>query len=528
MVDIAIVGGMVFDGRGAEGYEADLAIHDGHIVSLSNPAPPAELIIDARGKAVCPGFIDMHAHSGLQVFRDPCLAPKIRQGITTEVIGVDGISPAPVTPAGLENRKRYIAAIDGTIPDGCWQWHSFAEYLDALRAAGPSTNLLTLIPHGCVRDVVMGLADRPASAGELAQMAALVDQAFKAGAAGLSFGLNYYPGAYAGQDEIATLISIAAEYEGVVMVHVRNEGDLVVESVAEMIHFGRTLGAKIHISHLKIVGAANNHLLAPLLSLLEGSNSNGTAVSFDQYPYPAGSTQLAYLLPPWVHETGARATVRRLRSTAARRRIRQQVAVGLPGWENLFRACGPDGIVVSYVESEANQGCLGRSLTEIAAERDTDPLEVVFDLLAEEELRVGMIDHYGDETSLSAIMRSSLHTVGTDGIFYDGYSHPRLFGAFPRVLGKYVREEKLLSLPRAIEHITSRPARILGLEDRGVLEVGRQADLVVFDPATVRDLGSFASPSVYPVGIDWVIVNGQPTVFPDGTIRARAGRVLNL
>lgn len=526
LVDITIRNGAIFDGCGSDANVSDLVIHDGRIVSLSTPGPEAKVVIDARGKTVCPGFIDMHAHSGLRVFLAPELAPKIRQGITTEVIGVDGISPAPVSAAGLKNRQRYIAAIDGIIPEPLWRWRDFDQYLAALRAAGPSTNLLPLIPHGCVRDVVLGQADRRARPDELVYMARLVRQAFEAGAGGLSFGLNYYPGAYAGPEEIDALVALAAKYERVVMVHIRNEADGLLASVAEMVELSQKHGARVHISHLKIVGAANRGLLSPLLDLLAESEGRGAAISFDQYPYYAGSTQLAYLLPPWVHEGGAGVTIKRLRSTAVRQRIREHIEAGLPGWENLYQACGPAGIFVSSLEGRKNQPCLGRSLHCIAAERGHDALEVAFDLLIDEELRVGMIDYYGDEATLTAIMASGLYTVGSDGIFGDGHAHPRLYGAFPRVLSKYVRQERILSMAEAIRAMTSRPAGVLGLTDRGRLAAGCRADVVVFDPERIQDRGTFEEPTVFPDGVEWVIVNGRVAVRPGAAQPARAGQVL--
>jgi N-acyl-D-amino-acid deacylase len=510
--DLIIRGGTVIDGSGRLGRKADIGIRDDTITAITPQLTGAHQTIDATGKVVCPGFIDMHAHSGLVVFEQPDMLPKICQGVTTEVIGVDGISVAPVTREGLTERQRYVAALDGQITID-WPWCTFPEYLNHLELLNPATNLVPLIPHGAVRDVIMGLNDQMATQAEISHMGTLVTEGFESGAFGLSFGLIYMPGAYAHQGELAALIDVAARYDRLVTVHVRNEADMVVESVEEMAQFAARSGARMHISHLKIVGKQNQHLLPALLDTFASHNRAGIPLSFDQYPYIAGNTQLAVLIPPWAHVGGPSALLHRLSRRETRQKIHADMMEDdISGWENLYCSCGWENIIVSSVASEQNKCFIGCSIYDLACQLAKDPFEVVFDLLLEENLDVGMIDFYGDETSMQSILKSEFQSVGTDGIFSNKHPHPRLYGTYPRILGCYVRDKGLLSLPEAICKMTSRPADLLGLADRGRLQEGYKADLVVFDPTTIIDRATYRRPKVYPIGIEWVIVNGAITL----------------
>lgn len=525
MFDVIIKNGLVLDGLGSPGRQSDLGIKDGKIAAVAAGLSGTTTTIDARGKVVCPGFIDMHAHSGLIVFEHPELLPKIRQGVTSEAIGMDGITVAPVTSAGLLERQQYVVALDGHI-DRPWSWRSFQDYLQQLQQVRPSTNLLPFVPHGAVRDVVMGLINRAANEDEMTQMCAIVDEALTQGAVGLSFGLIYMPGAYAQDEEILRLVQVAAHHQKSVTVHVRNEAAHVVDSVKEMAEIAKVTGAKMNISHLKIVGHHNQHLLPDLLQLFEDYQAQGVALSFDQYPYWAGSTQLAVLIPPWAHDGGPQALLERLQSSCLRSKMRQDMENGLPGWENLYQCCGWENIFVSSLSSVNCRHFVGRSIDELAHYLGLDPFETVFNLLLSEKLTVGMIDFYGTENTVKAIVTNPFLTVSTDGIFNEGNPHPRLYGAFPRILGRYVREEQLLTLPEAIHKMTARPAHILGLKDRGVLQEGYQADIVVFDAETIIDTACYEAPRQYPRGIEWVIVNGVVTIDNNGRLLTRNGRIL--
>lgn len=522
MYDVIIKSGTLFSGLDNEGERLDLGIVGNKIVAIAPELRGGQTIIDAKDRVVCPGFIDMHSHSGLVVFEQPQLIPKIHQGITSEVIGVDGISVAPVTSLGLLDRKRYVSALDGQIGKE-WSWQTFPQYIDCLRDADPSTNLVPLIPHGAVRDVVMGWEKRPATKAELDSMCSLVLEALEQGAGGLSFGLIYAPGAYASREELVTLSAIAARYDRLVVVHVRNESEHVVQAVKEMADISVETGARMHISHLKIVGVENQHLLPALLQLFIEYAEQGFPLSFDQYPYNAGSTQLATLLPLWVHEGGAEKLIGRLRSREIRKEIARDVRNGLPGWENLAHFCGWGNIVISFVASQRNKESVGKSIEALSNEKGLEPLELVFDLLLEENLRVGMIDFYGNEEVKTGIMSSPFHTVGTDGIFGDSFIHPRLYGTFPRILGHYVRQLHTLSLRTAINSMTYKAAQRLRLSKRGALLPGYFADVVVFDPRSVKDTATYARPTSLPLGIDWVLVNGKIAV---GDGASRSGQVL--
>lgn len=527
MLDMVISGGHVLDGLGTPAQHVEIGIKEDLIVAMAPELPDARTTIDAEGAIVCPGFVDMHAHSGLVVFEQPDLSPKIRQGITTEVIGVDGISVAPVHPKRVVERQHYVAALDGTI-DQEWSWHTFPEYISQLQTISPGTNLLPFVPHGALRDVVMGLDRRPATRDEIDAMCVLLDEALACGAGGLSLGLIYVPGAYAQPEELYALACVAARYDRLITVHVRNEEADVVRSVKEMAQLARETGARMHISHLKIVGRHNAHLLPALLDVFEAAERVGLSLSFDQYPYTAGNTQLAVLLPPWAHEGGFAAVVARLRSRRERVKMRADMTRGLDTWENLYRCCGWDNIIVSSVASKRNRSYVGHSVQTLAQRSETDPFDLVFDLLLDEKLQVGMIDFYCDDAVVRSIFKSDYHTASTDGIFDQRRPHPRLYGAYPRILGQFVRDERLVSLPEAIKKMTSRPAQLLGLRDRGVLRAGNTADIVVFDLEKIHDLASYDDPMRFPPGIEAVIVNGRLAVDTAGTICERAGEILRL
>lgn len=527
-LDIMIRNGCIYDGLGSPGRITDLGIKNGIITSVSpESSQEAHLTIDATGKAVCPGFIDMHAHSGLVVFDSPELEPKIRQGVTTEVIGVDGIAAAPVSSEGMARRQKYLAPIDGIIQSE-WAWRTFAEYLGALSKRGPGTNMCVFVPHGAVRDVVMGESNQPASRAEIASMCAIIEEAFETGAAGLSLGLIYYPNAVASIEEIRAAMAVAARYDRTVMVHMRNEADGILEALDEMACLAMQTGCRLHISHLKVIGSANKQLVDPLLVAVSHYAQAGVQISFDQYPYKAGSTQLATVLPPWVHRKKQTHMMELLQDMDVRAQVRHDISVGIPGWENIAGSCGWNNIHVTSLANGNNSQWLGCTVQEIAEQTQTEACDVVCDLLLSEDCQVGMIDFYSDDATLEAIIQHPLHTVGSDGIFSNGKPHPRLYGTFPRVLGRYVREKPLLSLESAVQNMTSRPANILGLKRRGQIKPGYWADIVVFDADTVMDRATYTQPRQYPAGIEWVLVNGDVSLDNRGNNHNRNGEVIRL
>ena len=479
-------GAEVYPGEGPP-FRADVGIADGRIAAVG-PALEGD-VLDATGLVLCPGFVDLHAHSALEPFRDPLLEPKLLQGFTTEVICPDGLAPAPVRD--VEARRSYLRALEGEGPPE-WTWRSFEEYLDALPPT--AATLVPSVGHGAVRD---------ACGDDVAAMRDEVRRGLEAGARSVSFGLVYLPGALAATDELVAVAEVAAEHGVPLVPHVRNEGHGVLDAVREMIQVSERSGAPLHISHLKCL--ADERLLEPLLELVDGAGA-----TFDQYPYGAGSTLLASLLPRWAQEGGAEATLARARDPEARRRIARDVADGLPGWENQLGTLGPERIVVEGVS---------------LADRGGDPVETVLDLLLETALGASMILHYAGDEAVRLVARHPRQLVGSDGIF-GPLPHPRLYGTAPRFLGRFALREGLLPVEEAVARLTARAADLLGLRDRGRIEVGKRADLVLLDPLRYVDEATYEDPRQSPDGLVRVWVAGELVVKDGRPTGARPGGVL--
>ena len=523
--DLLLKHGRVVDGTGSPWFRADVAVRGDRIAAVGPDLPPlARTVVDLAGRIVAPGFIDMHSHHDLFHMSHHTCDPKVLQGVTTELVGQDGCGPAPVRPDFVAQRRENLAPLDGD-PDLDWNWPTFSAYLDALARTPGATNVAALVTHGAVRSVVMGHEPRPATPVELAAMRPLVAEAMEAGAKGLSTGLIYNPCAYADTAELTALYAETAARGGILVAHVRNEADGLPEALQEMAALHGSTGVPLHISHLKIIGRRNWHLADAVLGFFETSRAAGIDITFDQYPYTAGSTLLSVLLPPWAREGGVEPTLARLRDPAVRDRMRQDIARGIPGWENIAGLCGWDGIMVAGVASPANRDLEGQDIAGMAKRRRADPFDVVADLLLEERMQVSMVDFYGCEENVRAFAAHRLQTVGTDGIVA-GRPHPRLYGTFPRILGRFVREEGLQPLEEAVRKMTGAAASRLGLADRGIVRPGLAADLVVFDPEIVEDRASYNFPELRPVGIDWVFVNGVPVVERGAVTGATPGRAL--
>lgn len=480
-----------------------MAFADGSIAGIG-PGLAGDETIDGVGLLLCPGFIDLHAHSALSSFADPLQAPKVLQGFTTEVINPDGLAPAPVRDRA--GRQAYLRALEGPGPDA-WPWTTMAEYLDALAETRPATTLVPSVGHGAVREVVLGGGRVAPSASQLEELRREVRLGFEAGARTLSFGLVYVPGAYADTDEIVAVAEVAAEIGAPLVPHVRNEGAEVLAAVGEMIEVARRSGAPLHLSHLKCL--ADEALLEPLLAAIDEAD---VPVTFDQYPYGAGSTLLAGLLPGWAQEGGAAATLARLRDHAQRQGIAADVEGGLPGWENQLGTLGPERILVG-----------GRTLAELAEGRS--PVDTVCDLLLETELAASMILHYASEAAVRLVATHPRQLVGSDGIFGE-HPHPRLYGTAPRFLGRFALRERLLPPEEAVARLTARSADLLGLHDRGRIEVGKRADLVLLDPERYVDTATYEEPKRSPDGVRGVWVAGERVVEDGRLTGARPGGVL--
>lgn len=522
-----IKNGVLIDGTGTPGVPGAIAIENGRIIGLGNIEEAGfDDVLDAKGCVIAPGFIDTHSHSDLEVFKEPQLAPKLMQGVTTEMLGQDGIALAPLPPEFISPWRKNLAGLDGDKDDFDWKFHTTENYLKLLEKNGSGTNLGYLIPHGNVRMEGRGLESGLASASELQKMREVLQRELNAGGLGFSTGLIYMPCAYSDTHEVTELCKVAAKANVPFVIHQRSEADTILESMQEVIDIGRDSGVWVHFSHFKLCGKNNAHLFDKVLGLLDKAKQEGIRVSFDQYPYVAGSTMLGVILPPWVHSGGTDKLLERLASPEDRKRMVKDIHQGIQGWDNFVAFAGLDGIFVTDVKTEKNKDVLGKNLIELGQMRGKDPLEATFDLLYQESNAVGMVDFYGLEEHVKALIARPEMNVCTDGLL-GGKPHPRVYGAFARVLGKYVREEKVIPLHEAICKMTSKPASVFALKDRGLLKTGYAADITVFNPDTIRDKGTYQEPRQYPSGIEHVLVNGVPAVR-DGKLveKVLAGKVL--
>lgn len=524
MLDLVIDGTTVYPGD-APPFQGQVGVRGGEIVLVTqchkdSPRAAANTVVDGRGLLLSPGFIDLHTHSALVSFDDPFLTPKLAQGFTTEVINPDGLSPAPVAPERRAQRQAYLRPLEGGGPDS-WPWSTVAEYLDALDATRPALSLVPSVGHGAVRELVLGGDRVHPSPEQLREMCRQVRLGFDAGARMLSFGLVYLPGAYADTAELDAVAREAARVGAPLVPHVRNEGHGVLAAVEEMIGVARRSGAPLHLSHLKSL--ADERLVEPLLGLLDTAAAE-IDLSFDQYPYGAGSTLLASVLPAWAQEGGAGGTLRALRLAGDRARVRRDIGDGLPGWENILGTLGPERVEIANA-APPNEGVVGMTLAEIGGQRDCDPVEAALDLLVESELDVTMVLHYASDEAVRTIARHRLQLVGSDGIF-GARPHPRLYGTAPRFLGRFAMREGLVPVEEAIARLTSRAADRLGLADRGRIAPGKRADLVLLDPERYVDTATYATPAQSPDGVVSVWVNGVAVWQDGGPTGTRPGGVV--
>jgi N-acyl-D-amino-acid deacylase len=390
---------------------------------------------------------------------------------------------------------------------------------------GIGLNEAYLVPHGNIRMAVMGLENRNPSAGEMDRMRLILEREMKAGAFGFSTGLMYMPCIFAQTEELVELCKVVAEFDGVFAVHQRSEANDILQSMKEVLDIGRRSGVKVHFSHFKVCGRKNWRFIGEMLELLDQAQSEGIRVTFDQYPYSFGSTILGALVPPWAHEGGTDKLLERLQQPDLRRQMVHDIEQGIPGWDNFIEFAGLDQIYIAGVASKINQDLVGKNLVEIGQIRDKDPYEAVFDLLYEEKNTVHIVDFFGTEEHVVRLLNRPEQNFCTDGLIGER-PHPRIFGSFPRVLGKYVREEKVLSLAAAVRKMTGKPAETFGISRRGFLRENYFADIVVFDPNTIIDKGTFSDPIHYPEGINYVLINGEIVVAKGEYHRQLAGKVL--
>lgn len=536
--DIIVHGGLVVDGSGRPAFETDVGIVKGKIAEMGTlDIDHASEVVNASGLAVAPGFIDMHSHSDLVLLVNPKAESKVRQGVTTEVVGNCGSSAAPLVGPAREHRSRQ-ASLYGIDVD----WASFNDYLEKLEK-GVAVNVAPLVGHGTVRQCVLNMEERAPTSGELDEMRKLVAEAMREGAFGLSSGLVYPPGRYADTAELVELCKVVATFDGVYASHIRGERETLIDAVQEALRIGEEAGVSVQVSHHPAkIGAWGRS--PETLAMMDEAARRGVDATCDLHPYVAGSTGLSALLPPWVQEGGPRRILERMRSPETRRQIRADMAeekVPGPGPCGLVKRGMWDQIIISSYPTEEMEG---RTLAEIAEERSVDPFDAYFDLLLESETEGGVIGFYYNEEDIRHVLRHRRSMIGSDGyalapygILSKGRNHPRSYGTFPMIFRKYVRGEsrpelrhdtggKVLTLEEAVRKMTSAPAHKLGIRDRGLLREGMWADIVVFNPATIADTATYLDPYRYPVGVEHVLVNGVAVIREDDHTGALPGRPL--
>ena len=516
MFDIIIRGGRVIDGSGSPGYYGDIGLQDNRIAAIGSlESSQASRIIDASGLVVCPGFIDLHTHSDVMMLANPRHQVKVMQGVTTDLLGLDGLSYAPLSADNLRMMQRYLAGLNGN-PDIAWDWSSVGEFL-ARFDRKVAINVAYLVPHNALRLETMGFVDRSATAEEMAGMQALMAQGMREGAVGFSTGLDYFPCRYANEEELVKICETVAEFDGVSVWHVRKNDLGLIESIKEVLRIAEKTGVKTHFSHFSVSYPTRQGTSAEMLSLVDEARAKGIDVTFDSYPYIAQSTLLLVFLPRWAHEGGPEAILERLEQAETREKICAEIRDLNVPW---------DKVVLTCVPSEKNGIYVGKTILEAAQMAGREVVQFACDLLQEEELAVGHLSLLGNEEDLQRIMKHPCHMSGSDGILVGERPNPRAWGTFPRYIARYSRELVVLNLEEVVRHLTSAPAQRLDLNDRGLIKEGLAADLVIFNPETIADKATFEAPRQYPVGIDYVLVNGAVVVEKGKHTGVLNGRVL--
>lgn len=526
--DVLIKGGTVYDGTGGEPRQADIGIRGDRIVAVGNlQNAHAGSVVDASGLAVAPGFINMLSHSEQSLIVDSRSMSELKQGVTTQIFGESSMGPLS------EEMKQRRVSQQGDLKYDI-VWTTLSEYLTYLERRGISQNVASFIGAPTLREYVIGLDDKPPTPEQLEKMRQLVRQEMEAGALGITTALIYPPATFAKTDELIELSKVAAKYKGKYIAHIRSEADQLKEAVEETIRIGREAGLPVEIYHLKSSGQANWAKLESVLALINDARSKGVRITADMYTYTAGATGLNSCMPPWVYDGGPDAAYKRLQDPETRKKIADAMRTPSRDWENLYLLAGsPDRILLASFKSDALKPLTGKTLAEVARLRGKDPTETVMDLVLEDHSRVGTIYFMMDEDNVKKQIRQPWVSFGSDaasmapeGVFLKSSTHPRAYGNFARLLGKYVRDENVISLSEAIRRLSGLPASNLELNHRGFLQQGMFADVVVFDPKTIVDVATFDHPQQYSVGVKHVFVNGIQVLKDGEHTGARPGRAL--
>jgi len=523
MFDILIKGATIVDGTGAQPWVGDAAIQNGRFVALERRiAGEARRLIAAQGLMLAPGFIDIHCHSDLSLFDDPAAEIKLRQGVTLEVLGNCGSSQAP-----LEENSRDLIQAENRAALDTWNhplaWSSYGEYARALEKRGLSINVMGLVGHATLRIAAMAHSDKSPTADQQDHMQSLLARSLDEGAAGLSTGLIYAPGCFAETPELIALARVAGISGGYYASHIRNEAEGIIGALEEVIRIGREGQVPVHVSHLKVAGVNNWHLWETVVAKLETARADGVDLTCDVYPYYHSCTTMLALLPPWALEGGVPALIPRLKDSRQRRKIIADIKDGITGWENMYHNSGWQRIAVSSVQTPPNKPIEGQSIAAIAAGRQMDPFEMILDLIEVENGAVSIISESMNEENMVRFISLPFAMVGSDGAPSRGRPHPRLYGTFPRVIRRLVRELKVLTIETAVHKMSGMTARRLGLADTGNIRRGFRANAVIFDPLTFGDTATYDDPQRFPQGLAATIVNGEVVIDGQKHTGAKAG-----
>ncbi len=536
MYDLLIKNGKIVDGSGKQAFKADIGIKHDKIQAISPKLKgDSKVTIDASGYIVCPGFIDIHSHSDFTLLINPKGESKIRQGITTEVVGNCGFTPAPVRKDHFDAFMQFLV---NTVhlnnrEKSRWNWKTQGDFVSQIEKNGSSFNIASLVGHGTVRIAVMGFEKRKPTPSELHQMLKILEEEMQQGLFGMSTGLAYEPGVFATTEELTEMCKVVADYGGIYATHMKSEGKYLLECISEVIEIAESTGVSAEISHLKAVNPKNWLKIADALNMIDQANQRGLCIDFDVYPYTAYGSGLIDLIPPWFKEDGLKEMIKKLKQRNYKENIVYNMAYNFSSWENPMEDCSWNNVRVASVKSRKNKKYEGKNINQIAQHMGCSPYDAVIRLLIEEDGAVKMVFFGMREEDIHTLMKYPRAIFATDGRAVAPYGklskgkiHPRYYGTYPRILGHYVREKKLISLEEAIHKMTFLPAKKINLKDRGLLKEGYYADITIFDKDKVIDLATFDEPHRYPEGIEYVIVNGSIVISKGEHTGKLPGKVL--